>query len=170
MRRICETETEDLLKGFRVPIDLDESKSFGTFPRALSLAGGTLLLGLVRPDVACAAAATMVVTGVVKFGFSFKDFKEECQNALKKRIAYLTEHNIRKALDDRYANAIRSNIEKALKTMETNIKRMQDVIVKKQSKHTVDNSKLDTVFSLDTKISDLKERFQNIKEKMLKNP
>lgn len=63
-----------------MPIDLDESQSFGTFRRALSLAGCTLLLGIVRPDVACAAAATMVVTGAVKFGFSFKDFKEECKN------------------------------------------------------------------------------------------
>lgn len=124
MRRICEIEIEDLLKGFWVLIDLDELKFFGIFLRVFFLVGCILLLGLVRFDVVCVVVVIMVVIGVVKFGFFFKDFKEECKNVLKKWIVYLIEYNIRKVLDDRYVNVIRSNIEKVLKMMEINIKWM----------------------------------------------
>lgn len=59
-------------------IDLDELKFFGIFVRVFFLVGCILFLGLVRFDVVCVVVVIMVVIGVVKFGFFFKDFKEEC--------------------------------------------------------------------------------------------
>lgn len=78
LRRICEIEIEDLLKGFWVLIDLDELKFFGIFWRVFFLVGCILLLGIVWFDVVCVVVVIMVVIGVVKFGFFLKDFKEEC--------------------------------------------------------------------------------------------
>lgn len=167
MRRICQSETEYLMKGFRVPIDLHKQKSFGIFKTALTIAGGYALSACVlQPEIAATlAGGGIAMAGAVRFGFLSK-FKDVCNDALKVRIHNLTTENIRKALDERYAKTIKNTMRNALDTMQTNINRMQEEEKKKQTKHTVHTSKLDTIMSLNTTISNIKERLQDIEEKI----
>lgn len=167
MRRICQSETEYLMKGFRVPIDLHKQKSFGIFKTALTIAGGYALSACVlQPEIAATlAGGGIAMAGAVRFGFLSK-FKDVCNDALKVRIHNLTTENIRKALDERYAKTIKNTMRNALATMQTNINRMQEEAKKKQTKHTVHTSKLDTIMSLNTTISNIKERLQDIEEKI----
>lgn len=74
LRRICQSETEYLMKGFRVPIDLHKKKSFGTFKTALTIAGGCALSAcILKPEIAATiAAGGMAMAGAVRFGFLSK--------------------------------------------------------------------------------------------------
>lgn len=71
LRRICQSETEYLMKGFTVPIDLHKQKSFGTFKTALTIAAGCALSAcILQPDIAATLAASEIaMAGVVRFGF-----------------------------------------------------------------------------------------------------
>lgn len=169
LRKICGPLAEDLMKGFKVPFDIDNKIVKGVLRSAASVAGGIAIrLLLLEPKIALGVAATGVVfTGLVTFGY-ITDFETVCENAVDVRIDNLTKENIRKHLNDRYSTVIRRNMKEALKEMKFKLDDLQKKKQKMETEDTANRSEMNTFYTLDSMISKCKKDVKHIENKMEK--
>lgn len=133
---INETFNKDLMKGFQTPFDIDKKFFKSALLSATYIAGGVAFRLLsYDPKIAFAMAATgFVFTSLMNFGY-INDFETVSKEALRVRIATLTEQNIRNAFHDSFAENASSNLKNALEKLKTEIERLEDDKKALQTEH-----------------------------------
>lgn len=169
LQNICGPLAEYLMKGFKVPFDLDNKIAKGVLRSAASIAGGIAIrVLLLEPKIALGVAATgLVFTGLVTFGY-INDFETVCENAVDVRIENLTEENIRNHLRARYSGVIRQNMNKALTQMKFKLDDLQQQKQKMENEDTANRSAMNTFITLDKMLSKCKKDVKVIKKKWRK--
>lgn len=160
---ISEAFNEDLMKGFQTPFDIDKKFLKSALQSAFYIASGVAFrLLFFDPKVAFTMAATgVVVTGLVNFGY-IKDFETVSTEALRVRIAILTEQKIRNAFHDSFAENASSNMINALEKLKNERKRLKEEKTNLQTEHTDNTKLLDMFLAFNTKLSEVKTRLMDM--------
>lgn len=160
---INETFNKDLMKGFQTPFDIDKKFFKSALLSATYIAGGVAFRLLsYDPKIAFAMAATgFVFTSLMNFGY-INDFETVSKEALRVRIATLTEQNIRNAFHDSFAENASSNLKNALEKLKTEIERLEDDKKALQTEHDDNIKMLDIFTAFDTKLSEVRTRLKDM--------
>lgn len=165
LKTICEPLAENLMKGFKMPYDPDNTILKGILQTSVSIVGGFAIRAvLFEPPVAVGLAATGVFfTALVNFGY-ISDFQTVCENAVNVRIQRLSKQKIREKLKERYTTSIKQNVKEALEKMKVELGEFTKVQKQKETEYTIITSKMQTLISLDDMVSRCRKRLQKIKE------
>lgn len=165
LKTICEPLAENLMKGFKMPYDPDNTILKGILQTSVSIVGGFAIRAvLFEPPVAVGLAATGVFfTALVNFGY-ISDFQTVCENAVNVRIQRLSKQKIREKLKERYTTSIKQNGKEALEKMKVELGEFTKVQKQKETEYTIITSKMQTLLSLDDMVSRCRKRLQKIKE------
>lgn len=165
LKTICEPLAENLMKGFKMPYDPDNTILKGILQTSVSIVGGfAIRTVLFEPPVAVGLAATGVFfTALVNFGY-INDFQTVCENAVNVRIQRLSKQKIRQKLKERYATSIEQNVKEALEKMNVELGKLTEEKTKKETENTRITSKMQTLILLDDMVSRCRKRLQKIKE------
>lgn len=166
LQNICGSFAENLMKGFKLPYDPENKIIKGILFSAVSIVGGFVARALIfEPPVAVGVATFGIIfTGLLNFGY-ISDFKTVCEHAVNAGIETLSKDQIKQKLKERYENALKKNVEEALKTMKVEIEKLEKERQKKETENTVNNSRMCIFMSLNDMICNCKERLGKI-EKM----
>ncbi|XP_065922696.1 uncharacterized protein in xynA 3'region-like [Magallana gigas] len=161
LRRICGPLADSLIKGFKVPFYIDNKIIKVIIPSAISIAGGVVItVFLLQPNVALGVATTgAVLSGLAAFGY-IDNFETVCKKAIDVRLKNLSKTKIKKSLNERYAKAIKSNIQNALEEMKTEIDELRKEALN-------DYSNMLSYMELNDKLFECQKDIHNIEQKML---
>ncbi|XP_062581662.1 mitofusin-1-like [Saccostrea cucullata] len=164
---------KDKMKGFKSPFDVEDK--LGSVLISLIAPSGTAVAGSmammymsVSPKAAQAVAAAGVVTGLVVTGLValdvLDDYEEVVKNAYKARIDKLTQPKIKKKLrktyEKRFKDIIKSFLEGDLKR---EIDDLSNSVETTKSKIEFYKEEEKVLLSLSAKISNIRERAENLK-------
>lgn len=166
LKQICDQST-DLMRGFRMPFDPDNSILVGFFQTACSIIGGFAIQAyLFEPHIAIGIAALGVtVSGLSTFGY-IKNFDSVRENTVDVRIANLSKTEIKNKLKNNFSRDIEHNIEKALNTMKCKIEKLREDALERETTKTIDTSRMRIFMALDESVFECKQRLQNIEKKV----
>lgn len=165
LKTICEPLAENLMKGFKMPYDPDNTILKGILQTSVSIVGGFAIRAvLFEPPVAVGLAATGVFfTALVNFGY-INDFNTVCEKAVNVRINKLSKRKIRHKLDERYATSIKQNVEEALDKLRDKLQKLREVQKERETENTTNTSRMRIFVSLDDMVSKCRQRLQKIED------
>lgn len=157
---ICGPLADSLMRGFKIPFYID-NKIIKAIPIAVFFAGGVAITFVLLPPHVAVGIATsgVVVSGLEAFGY-IDNFETVCQKAIEVRLKHLSKTKIKKSLNERYARAIKSNIQNALEEMKTEMNELRKEALN-------DNSNMLSYMELNDKLFECKKVIHNIEQKML---
>lgn len=162
LKTICEPLAENLMKGFKMPYDPDNTILKGILQTSVSIVGGFAIRAvLFEPPVAVGLAATGVFfSALVNFGY-VSDFQTVCEIAVNVRIEKLSKRKIKQILV--YATTIKQNVKEALEKMKVELDKLTEIQKEKETENTINNSRMRIFISLDDMVSKCRQRLQKIK-------
>lgn len=162
---ICGPLAENLMKGFKMPYDPDNTILKGILQTSVSIVGGFAIRGaLFEPPVAVGLAATGVFfSALVNFGY-ISDFKTVCEKAVNVRIDKLSKRKIRQKLDERYATSIKQNVKEALEKLRDKLEKLRKVQKERETENTTNTSRMRIFVSLEDMVSKCRQRLQKIED------
>lgn len=167
LSRISKELKGDLMKGFQTPFDIDQKFLKSALQGAVSIAGGVALRVLLfEPKIALTVAASgLLITSLANFGY-MRDFETVRREALEVRIKNLTT-KIRKTFENSYAPKIRNNMEDALNKLRTQLALLKEKENFLQRKHDDNTKKMEMFSAIDTQVSILKKRLEDLEQKIV---
>lgn len=161
LKTICEPLAENLMKGFKMPYDPENTILKGILQTSVSIVGGFAVRAvLFEPPVAVGLAATGVFfSALVNFGY-VSDFQTVCEIAVNVRIEKLSKRKIKQILV--YATTIKQNVKEALEKMKVELDKLTEIQKEKETENTINNSRMRIVISLDDMVSKCRQRLQKI--------
>lgn len=161
LKTICEPLAENLMKGFKMPYDPENTILKGILQTSVSIVGGFAVRAvLFEPPVAVGLAATGVFfSALVNFGY-VSDFQTVCEIAVNVRIEKLSKRKIKQILV--YATTIKQNVKEALEKMKVELDKLTEIQTEKETENTINNSRMRIVISLDDMVSKCRQRLQKI--------
>lgn len=93
------------------------------------------------------------------------DFRTVCEKAIDVRIKIFSKLEIKRRLRERYAIAIKMNVEKVLKTMKVEIEKLTKEKIRREKENTNNTSNMRLLKRIDTKVSESRERLEDITRK-----
>lgn len=167
LKHICSEWSTDLMRGFKMPYDPDNSILVGLFQTAFSIMGGIAIRAyLFEPHIAI-GVATLGVTfsGLSTFGY-IKDFNSVRERTVDVRIGNLSKTEIKNKLKNNFSRDIKNNMEKALNTMKCEIEKLRQEAIERETKNNIDTSRMRICMELDERVFECKQRLQNIEKKV----
>lgn len=161
LKTICEPLAENLMKGFKMPYDPENTILKGILQTSVSIVGGFAERAvLFEPPVAVGLAATGVFfSALVNFGY-VSDFQTVCEIAVNVRIEKLSKRKIKQILV--YATTIKQNVKEALEKMKVELDKLTEIQKEKETENTINNSRMRIFISLDDMVSKCRQRLQKI--------
>lgn len=166
LKQICDQWSTDLMKGFRMPFDPDNSILVGFFQTACSIISGIAIRAyLFEPHIAIGIATLGVtVSGLATFGY-IKSFDSVRENRVDVRIANLSKTEIKNKLKNNFSRDIKNNLEKALNTMKCVIEKLREEALERETTKTINTSRMHIFMALDESVFECKQRLKNIEKK-----
>lgn len=166
LKSICSPLAENLMKGFKMPYDPDNTILKGILQTSVSIVGGFAIRGaLFEPPVAVGlvglAATGVFFSALVNFGY-INDFNTVCEKAVNVRIGKLSKLEIRQKLEKRYATTIKQNVKEALEKIKVELEKLKEVLKERENENTNTTSRMCIFRSLDDMISKCRQRLQKI--------
>lgn len=161
LKTICEPLAENLMKGFKMPYDPENTILKGILQTSVSIVGGFAVRAvLFEPPVAVGLAATGVFfSALVNFGY-VSDFQTVCEIAVNVRIEKLSKRKIKQILV--YATTIKQNVKEALEKMKVELDKLTEIQKEKETENIINNSRMRIFISLDDMVSKCRQRLQKI--------
>lgn len=156
LKTICEPLAENLMKGFKMPYDPENTILNGILQTSVSIVGGFAVRAvLFEPPV----ATGVFFSALVNFGY-VSDFQTVCEIAVNVRIEKLSKRKIKQILV--YATTIKQNVKEALEKMKVELDKLTEIQKEKETENTINNSRMRIVISLDDMVSKCRQRLQKI--------
>lgn len=161
LKTICEPLAENLMKGFKVSYEPENTILKGILQTSVSIVGGFAVRAvLFEPPVAVGLAATGVFfSALVNFGY-VSDFQTVCEIAVNVRIEKFSKRKIKQILV--YATTIKQNVKEALEKMKVELDKLTEIQKEKETENTINNSRMRIFISLDDMVSKCRQRLQKI--------
>lgn len=161
LKTICEPLAENLMKGFKMPYDPENTILKGILQTSVSIVGGFAVRAvLFEPPVAVGLAATGVFfSALVNFGY-VSDFQTVCEITVNVRIEQLSKRKIKQILV--YATTIKQNVKEALEKMKVELDKLTEIQKEKETENIINNSRMRIFISLDDMVSKCRQRLQKI--------
>lgn len=138
LRSICGPLAGTLMRGFKIPVHVDNKILKSIFPTVVSIAGGVAIrMFLLNPNIALSVAATgVVLTGLATFGY-IDNYETVCEKAVDVRIESISKKEIKTSLKKRFATEIKRNMRYALRKMKNEIEMLtEEASIADSAKHT----------------------------------
>lgn len=162
LRKMGDKLANNLMKGFTMPFDPENTIAFAMVLSTASVFGGAAITGVCEPAVAVGVAVSAIVfIGLLDFEF-VRDFKTVCENAVNVRIKSLTKTIIKQKLKERYTKAMKTKVNEAVEKMKEEIDKLKEEQKKRATEKDINASIVLNLMSLDRWVFDCKQRLDNV--------